>query len=1131
MLPSAASPAARYGVALAALVLAVTLTMAVPPLSRHVPFALLFAAVAVAAWYGGRGPALVISALGAGIGAMIFAPTGVPSALDTTAAVRIAAFVVVALIIIALTARRESAERSAEDARQRLQAVLDGASAVVYCRDLDGRITLINRRYEELFHVTREGVIGKRSHDIFPAALADRFRANDLAALAAGRPVEFEEIVHHDDGAHTYISLKFPLRDAGGAVTGVCGISTDITERKRAQRAADEQREWLNVTLASIGDAVIATDMNARVTFMNAVAEKLTGWTAADAAGTPLTDVFRIVDESTRQPRESPVEKVRREGTVVGLTNHTVLLARDGREVAIDDSGAPIRDADGAIIGVVLVFREITERRRLESERAQLLELERSARAVAQAAQERATFIARASTVLASSLDYGTTLAAVARLIVPELADACFVDLLEEDGTLRRVTVAHVDPSLEILARNFTERQASDLDARHPLGEVLRTGEAVRYTELPDSLLATLAPDAERLDPIRALRLSSLMIVPLSARGRALGALWLVSQAKERQYGAADLDLAEDLARRIAAAVDNALLYREAERRRLEAEAAQRRFAFMAEASTALSSSLDYETTLQSVARLAVPFLADWCAIEMVQTDGTLVRAATAHAEPATDALALELLGRSSAEPDASHGIAAVVRSGKSEFRPAIEAIELAREAADPDQRRRIQSLGVVSYMCVPIATAAGSIGAIALAHGPSRRRYGLDDLRLAEAVARRTATAIDNARLFRHAQEANRAKDEFLATLSHELRTPLHAMLGWTGMLRRGTIDAAERNRAIEVIERNTRLQAQLIEDLLDVSRIVTGKLRLDVRPVELPPIIEAALDAVRVAAAAKAIQIETALDSDVGPVSGDPDRLQQVVWNLLSNAIKFTPRDGRVSVRLDTVAGHARIRVSDTGAGISPAFLPHLFERFRQADSTATRAHGGLGIGLALVRHLVELHGGRVRAESEGEGHGATFTVELPLLAVTTTPVALRSELPRAPDGLPTLDGVRVLVVDDELDARELVTAVLERCGAVVEVAASAAEAMTTLEQSVPDVLVSDVGLPGEDGYALVRKLRSLDADRARIPAVALTAYAHPADRTRALLAGFQMHLAKPIEPEELAAVVANLARLRRR
>jgi signal transduction histidine kinase len=702
------------------------------------------------------------------------------------------------------------------------------------------------------------------------------------------------------------------------------------------------------------------------------------------------------------------------------------------------------------------------------------------------------------------------------------------VDLLDDDGALRRVTVAHGDAALETLATDFTRSYAPDLDDGHPLAHVLRTGEAVRYAEIPDSLLMALARDAEALARARALGLSSLMIVPLAARGRTVGALWLVSQTPGRRYGAADLALAEDLARRIAAAVDNALLYAEAERRRLEAETAQRRFAFLADASTALSSSLDYDTTLQRVARLAVPFLADWCAIDVVRPDGVLARIAVAHVDPALEPLALELQSRF---PEASPGSAAVMRSGKAELRREIDDGELLGENADHDQRRIVRALGVSSYICVPISTAAGATGAITLAHGPSRRHYGLDDLRLAEALARRTASAIDNARLYRHAQEANRAKDEFLATLSHELRTPLHAMLGWTGMLRRGTMDSAERNRAIEVIERNTRLQAQLIEDLLDVSRIVTGKLRLDVRPLDLPPVIEAALDSVRVAAAAKAIRIETALDPDVGPVSGDADRLQQVVWNLCSNAIKFTPREGRVSVRLDAAGDHARIQVSDTGTGISPAFLPHLFERFRQADSTATRAHGGLGIGLALVRHLVELHGGRVRAESAGEGQGATFTVELPLLATMATPAALRAERTPATDGLPALDGVRVLVVDDELDARELVTAVLERCGAVVELAASAAEAEAALERSAPDVIVSDVGLPGEDGYALVRKLRALDGERAGIPAIALTAYAHPADRTRALLAGFQMHLAKPIEPEELAAVVANLARLRRR
>jgi PAS domain S-box-containing protein len=381
----------------------------------------------------------------------------------------------------------------------------------------------------------------------------------------------------------------------------------------------------------------------------------------------------------------------------------------------------------------------------------------------------------------------------------------------------------------------------------------------------------------------------------------------------------------------------------------------------------------------------------------------------------------------------------------------------------------------------------------------------------------------------------ANRLKDEFLATVSHELRTPLNAILGWATMLRSKQLDGATMNRAIETIERNARAQNQLINDLLDVSRIITGKLRLNVRPVVLVSVIESALDSICPAAEAKNITIQSILDPAAGPVSGDPDRLQQVFWNLLSNAVKFTPKGGRVQIRLERINSHIEVTVSDTGQGISPEFLPHVFERLQQADSTTTRAYGGLGLGLAIVRHLVELHGGRVQVESAGEGKGATFIVNLPITIFRPELADIERVHPTVSDTAPPisltrLDGLKVLVVDDETDARELLATLLRQSGAVVTAVASVREAFAIVTQSSfdqrPDILVSDIGMPGEDGYLLIRKVRALAPEQGgRIPAIALTAYARTEDRIKALAAGFQSHIPKPVEPAEFIAVISNL------
>jgi PAS domain S-box-containing protein len=538
-----------------------------------------------------------------------------------------------------------------------------------------------------------------------------------------------------------------------------------LRERTASETALREQREWLRTTLASIGDAVLATDGEGRVTFINPVAESLTGWTEREARGRELTEIFRIVNERTRQTAENPVARALREGVVVGLANHTVLISRDGSETAIDDSAAPIRGSGGQVHGVVLVFRDVSQRYRQEREREGLLAREMAARA--------------------------------------------------------------------------------------------------------------------------------------------------------------------------------------------EAEA-------------------------------------------------------------------------------------------------------------------------------------------------------------------------------------ANHAKDEFLATVSHELRTPLSVIAGWAGILRTGSGDEATARRAAETIERNAWAQARIIEDILDVSRITSGKFQVEASEVDVAPLVASAVESLRPAAEAKGIALAIELDPGAGLVWGDPTRLQQVVWNLVSNAVKFTPRGGRVDVRLGRVDSFVEIAVRDTGAGISPEFLPNVFDRFRQADSSTTRKYGGLGLGLAIVRQLIELHGGTVEAASEGEGRGSTFTVRLPIRAVRRAPAPSRIEPLAAPVPAlsPEIDsalaGLRALIVDDEPDAREMLAMLLRGCGAETRVASSAAEALAALADWRPDVLVSDIGMPGEDGYGLIRRVRALSpGEGGGIPAIALTAHARPEDRTHAFAAGFQAHVAKPVDQTELVRVIARLAR----
>jgi PAS domain S-box-containing protein len=1018
----------------------------------------------------------------------------------------------------ALLLGEQSARAEAERQRDFTHLVLEHAPlAVGVMEGADHRFMLVNKETCELTGLSQEQFLGRTHAEVVPEA--DKVVGPILDRVYTTGIGETQEIeVDLPTGRRQLLVTWTVLPGRDSRARSVLYLSLDITDRKRAEERLRENEQQLRTLADAVPQLVWMAEPDGYIFWYNKRWYDYTGTTPEQMEGWGWQSVHdpAMLPHAVRRWRAS-LE------TGEPFKMEFPLKGADGVFRWFLTRVNPLRDSHGRIVRWFGTNTDIDEQRRAAEEREQILGREQQARAQAEMAlnlhrsvEERLGLLVEASGVLLGSLSLEAVQPAIldlSRRLIS--ADAYAIWRLDVQTSAWRIV------SSAGMSKDYYEQMIQGVELMHPMLDEPVVAEDV--TQVP--LLAM------RQELYEAEGIKSFLAVPLRIHGCTSGTLTFYYR-QPYKFSATEVRVASALANLSGSAISTAELYEEQSRMRAEAEAAERRAKFLAEASTLMASSLDYETTLAQVAGLAVPHLADWCAVDMLGEDKSIIRLAMAHADSAKIAWANQLQQRYPPSLDDEHGVAAVLRTGKSELYPEIPDELLVASARDPEHLQIMREIGFTSAMVVPLTVHGGTFGAITFVTDKSGRHYEAADLAFAEDLGRRAAVAIENARLYRSAQESNRLKDEFLATISHELRTPLTAILGWAHLLRAGQIDNGRATNALETIERNARAQSQLIDDLLDVSRIITGKLRLDVRQVEPSSFIESAIEALRPAAEAKGVRIQKVMDTGVISVAGDPARLQQVVWNLLSNAIKFTPKGGRVQVRLERINSHIEIVVSDTGAGIKPEFLLHVFERFRQADQTTTRQYGGLGLGLAIVRHLVELHGGTVEAESPGEGQGATFIVKLPIISVYQKNNFVERIHPAARDTLPSfdcpdrLDGMKVLVVDDEVDTRELLRVGIGRCGAEVTTAGSAPEALAAIEKERPDLLISDIGMPEEDGYELIRKVRALPAEQGgKIPAIALTAYARTEDRLRALRAGYQMHVTKPVELAELAAVMASL------
>ncbi len=1418
------------------------------------------------------------------------------------------------------TARRVAEEnaRLIQEQRERLHVTLASIGDGVISTDAEGRVDFLNPVAEELVGWKSEEAARRTLNDVFRIVNETTRQPVEnpaLRALVEGKIVGLANhtvLISREGTERPIDDSAAPIRDARGNVIGSVLVFRDVSERKRNEQKVREQQEWLRVTLASIGDAVIATDTQGRVTFLNPVAQDLTGWTELDAQGQPLEAVFHILNEQTRQAVENPVAKVLREGVIVGLGNHTVLIAKDATERPIDDSAAPIRDTSGNMVGVVLIFRDVTEQRLSERElrssearktailetaldcvitmdhegkvveyntaaertfgfrreqvigreladfiipptlrerhrkgmahylatgegpvlgkrlelpalrsdgaefpvelaitristdgpplftaylrdvsEAKRVEQHRNLRlAVTSALNEASSVDEGASSILrsvcehlgwdvgffwsanndhlacraswhrpdvtatafeevscsrtfdkgeglpgrvwasgepawildiaqdgnfprlapatkyglhsafacpvvvadrtlgviefftgrireadadlletmgtvagnigqfierkvaeddlrrseqelAAELEATTRLHALStRLLVAVDLDEALNDVLHEAiltcratfGNIQRYNpqnhaleiVAHkgfredflehfrtvridegsacaqalesgkriiiedveLDPTFEphrhiaavngfravqstpfknrkgivigMLSTHFSQphrpserdlrlldlyaRHAADLIERHAFEEALRRSEA-QFRQLADvmpQIVWTARPDGN-IDYMNR-RWTEFTGLPETVgnegwsqllhpdEARPASERWAASVRSGAPFGM-ELRLLDrrkqvyrwHLIRTVAIHDDagNVVRWFGTAPDIQEQKRAEESSRYLAEASAALASVVDYESTLQKVATLAVPYFADWSAVDMANGDGTLRRLAVAHQDAEKVALVHQLMRDYPPDPESPSGAFAVLRTGKPQLIGEIPDEMLAQAAKDERHLALIRSLGLKSYICVPLVASGNAIGVLTFATAESGRTYTDADLALAMDLAQRAGVAIENTQLYQALRETDRRKDEFLATLAHELRNPLAPIRNALQILNMPRVDAETVQRSREMMERQVHHLVRLVDDLLDVSRVMRGKIELRRERVELASVVARAVETVQPLVDAQGHQLSVRLPPESLAVEVDPVRLAQVVGNLLTNAAKYSEANGHIRLTAERDGGVAVLRVGDTGIGIAKDMLPRIFELFVQVDHASTKAQGGLGIGLTLVKNLVEMHNGTVEARSEGLGKGSEFVVRLPISAQH-----LREDRPEPgqTDDLVVASGHRLLVVDDNQDAAVSLAMLLKLQGHEVQIAHSGMAALEMTKTFAPDLIFLDIGMPGMDGYEVARRLRQ-QPGLEKVVLAALTGWGQQEDRRRTAEAGFNHHLVKPPDPKAVESVLAGL------
>lgn len=1366
------------------------------------------------------------------------------------------------------TARRVAEEnaRLIQEQRERLHVTLASIGDAVISTDAEGRVEFLNSVAQELVGWKESEAAGCTLGEVFRIINEQTRRPVDNPAIRAIQEGVVVGLANHTvliakDGRERPIDdSAAPIRDANGNVVGSVLVFRDISQRKLQEQRLREQQEWLRVTLASIGDAVIATDMDGSVTFLNGVAEELTDWRHADAQGQPLTTVFSILNEKTGLPVQNPVEKVLESGAVVGLGNHSVLVARNGRRRPIDDAAAPIRNEAGELIGVVLTFRDVTEQRRAEQElrqsearktaileaaldciitmdheghvvefnpaaertfgykRQEIINQELCRFIVPPSLQERhragvARFVATGEgTVLGKRLDLPALRADGTEFPVeltithistegPPLFTAYVRDISDQKRTeqhrnLRLAVTQALNEAADVedatarvlwaVCENLRwdvgffwglNEQGDRLACRKschrpdmPLAEFEATScsltfergqglpgrvwadqqsawvlDLQRDTNFPRHVAATehglqsgfacpivmagsthgviefftrriREADADLLETMATVagnvgQFIERKIAEDEVRrseqelsdffeNATIGLHWvgpdgtvlrvnraeldLLGYSREEYVGRpiadfhADKDVICDILKRLNAGeklddyparlkckdgsikevlIDSSVLWRDGnfvhtrcfardvtERKRAEiavreseqrfrqladtmpqivwtarpdgsidymnhrwteftglpgtagndawgqimhpdeAQAARERWAaclrtgapfememrlldrreqtyrwhlirtvavhdeagtvarwfgtstdiheqkhaeessrYLAEASAALASVVDYQSTLQKVANLAVPYFADWSAVDIANEDGSLRRLAVAHQQAEKIALVHELMRDYPPDPKSPNGATMVLRTGKPEWISEISDDMLVQAASDERHLHLIRSLGLKSYMCVPLMVSGSALGVLTFATAESGRKYTDADLGLAMELAHRAGVAVENTRLYQALRESDRRKDEFLATLAHELRNPLAPIRNSLEILKIPRVDVTTAEQTREMMERQVHHLVRLVDDLLDVSRVMRGKIELRKEPVELGTVLARAVETAKPIIEMQRQQLEISVSHESLLLDADPIRLTQVVGNLLTNSAKYTEANGRIWLTAHREGDCAVLRVRDTGMGIAPDLLPHVFELFVQAENASSKAQGGLGIGLTLVKNLVELHSGGVEAHSAGPGMGSEFVVRLPLMVVPTLESDDRdiTESNQAPPK----SGRRLLVVDDNQDAAMSLALLLRLKGHEVRIANDGPAALDITTTFRPDAIFLDIGMPGMDGYEVARRLRR-QAGMEDSVLVALTGWGQQEDRRRSKQAGFDHHLVKPIAAKDLDKLLADLS-----